>query len=112
MNKLATILSITTVLLFLPYAKAWSGGAGHQVIAAEAYRQLSPALKNKVAEILKAHPDYEKWEKSFASESTKLDSWPIDKERATRLLHRIAPQPKHEKSREAPVGRGTVPLRM
>jgi hypothetical protein len=37
-----------------PNTKAWSG-AGHQVIAAEAYRQLSPAIKTKVAEILKAH---------------------------------------------------------
>jgi hypothetical protein len=59
-------------LLFHPNAKAWSG-AGHQVIAAEAYRQLSPTLKAKVTEILKAHLDYKKWEKSFTSESTSLD---------------------------------------
>ena len=72
MNKLATILCISTALLFSPNAKAWSG-AGHQVIAAEAYRQLPPALQKKVTEILKAHPDYAKWEKSFASESTTLD---------------------------------------
>jgi hypothetical protein len=60
-NKLATILYISTALLFHPNAKAWSG-AGHQVIAAEAYRQLSPPLEKKVTEILKAHPDYEKWD--------------------------------------------------
>ena len=64
MNKLATILWISTALLFHPNAEAWSG-AGHQVIAAEAYRQLSPALKAKVNEILKAHPDHEKWKESF-----------------------------------------------
>jgi hypothetical protein len=59
-------------LLFQPNAEAWSG-AGHQVIAAEAYRQLSPDLKTKVTEILKAHPDYEKWKESVASESPSLD---------------------------------------
>jgi len=58
---------------------AWSVGFGtetndfSEVIAAEAYRQLSPALKTKVTEILKSHPDYEKWEKSFTSESPNLD---------------------------------------
>jgi hypothetical protein len=58
---------------FLPVrVLAWSG-AGHQVIAVEAYHQLSPGLQKKVTEILKAHPDYEKWEKSFASESPNLD---------------------------------------
>jgi hypothetical protein len=30
------------------------GGAGHQLIAAEAYRQLSPELKAGVIEVLKA----------------------------------------------------------
>jgi hypothetical protein len=55
-NKLATIVWISTALLFHPNAKAWSG-AGHQVIAAEAYRQLSSALQKKATEILKAHPD-------------------------------------------------------
>jgi hypothetical protein len=59
-------------LLFSPNAKARSV-AGHQVIAAEAYRQLSPALKIKVPEILKAHPDYEKWKESFAGGSANLD---------------------------------------
>jgi hypothetical protein len=72
MNKLATVLCISTAVLFLPNAKAWSG-AGHQVIAAEAYRQLPPALKTKVTEILKAHPDYEKWKESFTGDSANLD---------------------------------------
>jgi hypothetical protein len=71
-NKLATILCISTALLFPPTAQAWSG-AGHQVIAAEAYCQLPSPLQKKVTEILKAHPDYQKWEKSFASESGNLD---------------------------------------
>jgi len=33
--------------------RAWSG-AGHVVIAAKAYRQLSPKLKTRVTEILKS----------------------------------------------------------
>jgi hypothetical protein len=45
MKNPATILCIFTALLFHPNAKAWSG-AGHQVIAPEAYRQLSPDLRN------------------------------------------------------------------
>ena len=71
MKNLTAILLLA--LLFVARStQAWSG-AGHQVIAAEAYRQLSPALKAKVTEILKSHPDYEKWEKSFVSESASLD---------------------------------------
>src|SRR5258707_10786824 len=67
-----TLVMILCVLLLHLNALAWSS-AGHQVIAAEAYRQLSPALKSKVTEILKAHPDYEKWKESFTSESPNLD---------------------------------------
>jgi hypothetical protein len=73
MKTLLTILlALTSLLLPCSRVLAWSG-AGHQVIAAEAYRELPPNLQKKVAEILKAHPDYEKWEKSFASESASLD---------------------------------------
>src|SRR5690348_6306724 len=43
------------------------------VIAAEAYRQLSPEQKAKVTELLKSHPDYDKWEKSFQPGSPNLD---------------------------------------
>jgi hypothetical protein len=66
------VLCFVALLLSRSSAQAWSG-AGHQVIAAEAYRQLPSTLQKKVSEILKSHPDYEKWEKSFASESTTLD---------------------------------------
>jgi len=50
MNKLATILRIATALLFQTNAEAWNG-AGHQVIAAAAYRQLPPNMQMKVTEI-------------------------------------------------------------
>jgi len=57
--KTITTLLLALGLLFLPRfsALAWIG-AGHQVIAAEAYRQLSRDLKVKVTALLKAHPDY------------------------------------------------------
>ena len=35
------------------------------MIAVEAYKQLSPELKGKVTEILKSHPDYQKWKESY-----------------------------------------------
>jgi hypothetical protein len=56
MKNLTKLLCISTALLLRPNAQAWSG-AGHQVIAAEAYRQLPPNLQKKVTEILEAHPD-------------------------------------------------------
>ena len=86
MKNLTAILFLA--LLFVAQTtQAWSG-AGHQVIAAEAYRQLSPALKTKVTEILKSHPDYEKWKESFTGDSANMDlgtfiflrasTWPDD----------------------------------
>jgi hypothetical protein len=50
----------------------WSG-AGHVVIAAEAWRELSPAQKGNVTLLLKSHPDYSKWKSSFAGGSGDLD---------------------------------------
>jgi S1/P1 Nuclease len=43
---------------------AWDG-AGHMLIAAEAFRQLSPELQAQAIEVLKAHPDYDAWIKSY-----------------------------------------------
>ena len=64
---------ISLALLFAAQStQAWSG-AGYLVIAAEAYRQLSPDLKTKVTEIPKSHPDYEKCKESFTGDSANLD---------------------------------------
>jgi hypothetical protein len=79
MKHLPAFICITLAGLFLvANAKVWSG-AGHQVIAAEAYRQLSPTFKTKVAEILKAHPDYEKWKESSrkSTRAKTLKDWNI-----------------------------------
>lgn len=43
---------------------AWDG-AGHMVIAAEAFRQLPPELKAQAIEVLKAHPDYQQWVNAY-----------------------------------------------
>lgn len=47
-----------------PRLFAWDG-AGHMLIAAEAFRQLSPELQAQAIEVLKAHPDYDEWIKSY-----------------------------------------------
>jgi len=58
-------LAIAIVTVLVPnLGMAW-GGAGHMVIAAEAYRELSPALKAQVFEVLKAHPDFDKWTNAY-----------------------------------------------
>ena len=59
------ILFLTGVSLLLPHsARAW-GGAGHQLIAAEAYRQLTPEAKAQTFAVLKAHPDFAKWTNAY-----------------------------------------------
>src|SRR5215467_3788912 len=53
-------------------AFAWSS-AGHMVIAAGAYRDLSPKLQEKVTACLKAHPEYESWAKAYSSGPSNID---------------------------------------
>lgn len=48
------------VVLFSPHAQAWNA-AGHRLVAAIAWQQLSPASQEFVAEALAAHPDHERW---------------------------------------------------
>ena len=43
---------------------AWDD-AGHMIIAAEAFSQLSPELKAQAIEVLKNHPDYDQWLKAY-----------------------------------------------
>lgn len=59
-------MAITVLLVSQLRVFAWSS-AGHMVIAAEAFRELPPPLKFKTANILTAHPDYDKWQKAFAA---------------------------------------------
>jgi hypothetical protein len=65
MNAKLAVLAAGAALSLCPgLASAWSG-PGHLVIAAEAYRQLPPELKAEVFEVLKAHPDFPKWQKAY-----------------------------------------------
>jgi S1/P1 Nuclease len=63
--RILSPLFLVVCSFFLPgFANAW-GGAGHMVIAAEAYRELSPEMKAQVFEVLQAHPDFAKWTKGY-----------------------------------------------
>lgn len=58
MKTLHTILFST--LLVAPSCWAWNN-FGHEVIAASAYAQLTPAAKTRVATLLKLNPNYTDW---------------------------------------------------
>jgi hypothetical protein len=70
--KTTTFLLACLALSLCWRAEAWSG-AGHQVVAAIAYRQLSGSDQRKVSAILKAHPEYSRWKKNYRSEDNHLD---------------------------------------
>jgi hypothetical protein len=64
---------LALVLLLLPMASlAWSG-AGHQVIAAEAFCELPSSLQKKLGQVLQAHPQYESWNDSLSQDAGSLD---------------------------------------
>ncbi|SPE60096.1 conserved exported hypothetical protein [Verrucomicrobia bacterium] len=73
MRKTITFLLVLAGLMLSRTPTRARSGAGHMVIAAEAYRQLSPKLKTRVTEILKSHPDYGKAAESFAGDNPALD---------------------------------------
>ena len=61
---LFTICAVIGLGLVQHNAFAW-GSAGHMVIAAEGFRQLSPELKAQVIEVLKGHPEFADWKKAY-----------------------------------------------
>ncbi len=63
--RLLPFVLVITLLLLLPQMTFGWGGAGHMVIAAEAYQNLSPELKAEVFAVLQSHPDFEKWKKAY-----------------------------------------------
>ena len=65
----------TPILLLLAFSRpaaAWSA-AGHMIIAAATYRDLTPKYQEKVTSVLKSHPEYESWAKAFESGPGNLD---------------------------------------
>ncbi|MBI1841193.1 MAG: S1/P1 nuclease [Verrucomicrobia bacterium] len=65
--------SLITLVLVLALMSAWVQAAcafnadGHMIAAALAYRQLDPATKRAVDALLKQHPEYRVWKRSFKS---------------------------------------------
>ncbi len=72
MRKLKGFLVLALLAFSATVAMAWSSG-GHQVVAAGTYRQLSPELKTKVSNILKEHPKYEEWKRTYRTEDNSMD---------------------------------------
>jgi hypothetical protein len=63
------IIQAVLALLLLPIAALGWTGAGHQVIAAEAYRTLPASRQKKAAQLLQAHPQYERWKAALSQEA-------------------------------------------
>ena len=69
-------------LLLAPHALAWNA-AGHRLVAAIAWQQLSPASQDFVAAALSAHPDHARWTKRARSAEpaaifAEAATWPDD----------------------------------
>lgn len=58
MRWLATLFLF--LLLGLPEARAWNG-RGHMLVAAVAYDQLDPVVRQRVAALLRLNPSYPQW---------------------------------------------------
>src|SRR5829696_5298684 len=56
----ARVAAVIWVLAFAAPALAWNG-TGHQVVAQIAWRDLKPAVREKVVALLKQHPHFAKY---------------------------------------------------
>ncbi len=71
----------------MPAARAWNA-TGHMVIASMAYDQLPPAQRTRWTELLKSHPDFDKWQAAAPKDAAGFDlgrylfmrasTWPDD----------------------------------
>jgi hypothetical protein len=60
LSKIGPLLTGAVVMLFSFSAEAWHA-AGHMMVAAVAWEQLTPAARTRATELLKLNPDYDKW---------------------------------------------------
>ena len=60
------------LLIAISNAGAWSG-PGHMTVAAIAYRDLSPAEREKVDVILQSHPRFQSWQNDFPASVANLN---------------------------------------
>jgi hypothetical protein len=61
------------LLLLLPSVRAWGWNPhGHRVVAAVAYQQLTPAVREKAAALLRPLPEYRVWTRGVRAEDRDL----------------------------------------
>ena len=71
--KLAARLLAAIILVALSINSAWAwSGQGHMTVAAIAYRDLSPAERQKFDAILASHPRFQSWQSSFPASVSNL----------------------------------------
>jgi hypothetical protein len=63
--------ALALALLLVPQAYAWNY-FGHEVVAAAAYEQLSPATRERVKQLLKLNPSYSQWSAPGAADPDKV----------------------------------------
>ena len=68
----ARLLAIIPLLLTISDAGAWSG-PGHMTVAAFAYRDLSPAEREKLDLVLTSHPRFRSWQSAFPASVPNLN---------------------------------------
>jgi hypothetical protein len=70
--SVARLFAIIPILLAISAACAWNG-PGHMTVAAIAYRDLSPAEREKLDLVLKSHPRFQSWQSDFPASVPNLD---------------------------------------
>ena len=81
------IVIFFTLVWVTPAARAWNA-TGHMIVASLAYDQLPPAQRARWAELLRAHPDFDKWQAAAPKDAPDFDfgrylfmrasTWPDD----------------------------------
>ncbi|HEX9944135.1 MAG TPA: S1/P1 nuclease [Thermoanaerobaculia bacterium] len=59
-----TLGGIVLLMMIQGQVLAWSG-PGHATVAVIAYRQLPEEAREELADLLRSHPDFRKWERDF-----------------------------------------------
>ncbi|MBS1189902.1 MAG: hypothetical protein H6R10_1694 [Rhodocyclaceae bacterium] len=90
---------LTALALLLTTLPAWGwNAAGHRLVAAIAWRQMSPIAQHRVTDLLQIHPDYRKWTAKAGDNPgytafLEASTWPDDIRKDRRF---------HDEGREAP----------
>jgi hypothetical protein len=70
--SVARLFAIIPILLAISAACAWNC-PGHMTVAAIAYRDLSPAEREKLDLVLKSHPRFQSWQNDFPASVPSLN---------------------------------------